>query len=256
MRVTKNICITGASSGIGAACARKFALQGGSLFLGARRLDKLESIKQECLELGASEVKIHPLDVRSDESCREFCETLIAHATPDILINNAGLVLGVDTLAQGSLEDWNTILDTNVMGVLRLCRPLLPLMIERARGHIVMIGSISGRQVYEGGSVYCASKHALKAITDTLRLELCGSKIKLTSIEPGMVETEFSLVRFKGDEEKAKMVYEGFEALQAEDIADCVEFACSRPDHVNIADMLILPREQASTTKVAKKLPQ
>ena len=251
---SKTICITGASSGIGAACAKKFAQAGHSLYLGARRLDRLENIKNECLALGAKVVEVQALDVRSQASCQEFHARLMhSFGCPDVLVNNAGLVIGVDKLAEGSLEEWETIMDTNVLGVLRITRPILPHMIERASGHIVMIGSISGRQIYEGGSVYCASKHGLKAITETLRLELCGSQVKLTSIDPGMVDTEFSLVRFKGDSEKATGVYQGFSALQAEDIADCVEFAVSRPEHVTIGDMLVLPREQASTIQSGPK---
>lgn len=249
----KVACITGASSGIGAATAAAFAEQGCHLIAGARRLDRLETLAKQWTELGAASVHIHKLDVRDDNSVASFSQ--FAHEkfpALDILVNNAGLVIGLDHIAQGQLSDWQTIIDTNVMGVLRVCRSFLPAMIEAKKGHIVMIGSIAGHQTYEGGGPYCASKHALKALSQTLKLELNGTNIRVTSIDPGMVETEFSIVRL-GSEEKAKKVYEGLTPLEAKDIADCIVFAASRPAHVNIDNMIIMPTAQATVYKVHRE---
>ncbi|MBC7660157.1 MAG: SDR family NAD(P)-dependent oxidoreductase [Chitinophagaceae bacterium] len=246
-----SIAITGASSGIGKAIAEVYARKGFDLILGARRTEKLDAVAQELKSLGAKSIHSLKLDVRSDESVLKWTEAAFkAFPKLDILVNNAGLVLGRDTVETGSIDDWMTILDTNVMGVLRLCRQFLPKFRENDHGHVVMIGSIAGHQVYEGGSVYCASKFGVKAIAETLRLELNGTQIRVSSIDPGMVETEFSEVRFKGDKEKAKAVYQGMTPLSAHDIAETIEFCTSRPAHVNIDDIRIMPTAQASATKV------
>lgn len=249
----KVVCITGASSGIGAASAKGFAAEGCHLILGARRLDRLESLAPALRELGASSVTCHHLDVQDSSSVDRFYQQIKQeHKNIDVLINNAGLVLGLDTIATGNLEDWQTVINTNVMGVLRMCRKVLPDMVEARAGHIIMTSSISAHQVYEGGGPYCASKHALKALTRTLKLELCGTGVRVSSVDPGMVETEFSLVRL-GSAEKAKKVYEGLSPLQAEDIADCIVFAASRPSHVNLDQIIIMPSDQATVYKLNRK---
>jgi len=248
------LAITGASSGIGQAIAEVHARKGHELFLGARRVERLEALKEKLLALGAKSVHVHELDVRSNESVIAWTEAAFrTYPTLDILINNAGLVLGTDTIETGSVEDWATVFDTNVMGVLRLTRQFIPRFKANARGHIVMIGSISGHQVYEGGGPYCASKFSVKALTATLKLELNGSGLRVSSIDPGMVETEFSDVRFKGDLERAKLVYKQITPLQAVDVAETVEFVTSRPQHVNIDDIIIMPTDQASVSKLNRR---
>lgn len=246
-----SLAITGASSGIGKAIAEVFAKQGAELFLGARRVDRLEAMVSELKALGAKAVHVQSLDVRSDESVKAWTEAAFK-AIPklEILINNAGLVLGRDTIEKGEIEDWETIFDTNVMGVLRLCRSFLPKLRANGKGHVIMLGSISGHQVYEGGGPYCASKFSVKALVQTLKLELNGSGIRVSSIDPGMVETEFSEVRFRGDKDAAKAVYKGFTPLSALDVAETVAFVATRPAHVNIDEVIIMPTDQASATKV------
>jgi NADP-dependent 3-hydroxy acid dehydrogenase YdfG len=244
------VCISGASSGIGQSVAEIFAENGCHLFLGARRVDRLQELTQLLLAKGAASVKIHHLDVRSSASVTSWAQAcLCVHDTIDVLVNNAGLVLGLDPIETGSEEDWQTIMDTNVMGVLRLTQAFLPKLKQQNRGHIVMIGSIAGHQAYEGGSAYCASKFGVKAITRTLKLELNGTGIRIGSIDPGMVETEFSVVRFKGDLDRAKNVYKGLEPLKARDIAECVYFMCDRPSHVNLDEIIIMPTAQATVYK-------
>lgn len=246
----KIVCISGASSGIGAATAELLAEKGHHLILGARRIERLEEMASTLLKKGAASVFCHSLDVRSETSVKAFCEALQRkHNHIDVLLNNAGMVLGTAHVAQGNIDDWTTIIDTNVMGVLRLTRLLLPDMIRRQSGQIVMLGSIAGHQAYEGGSAYCASKFALQAITKTLKLELNGTNIRVSTIDPGMVETEFSLVRFNQDKEKAKSVYKGLTPLTGRDIAECIEFVISRPPYVNIDDIIVMPTAQATVYK-------
>ncbi len=242
--------ITGASSGIGQAIAEVYASKGHDLFLGARRVDRLESLKKDLLARGARSVVAQELDVRSNESVNAWSEAVFkAFPKLDILVNNAGLVLGTDTIENGKISDWETIFDTNVLGVLRLCRQFIPKLRANGNGHIVMLGSIAGHQVYEGGGPYCATKFGIKALTGTLKLELNGSGVRISSIDPGMVETEFSEVRFQGDKDKAKAVYKGLTPLSAHDVAETVEFITSRPKHVNIDDVIIMPTDQASVYK-------
>lgn len=249
-----SIAITGASSGIGKAVAEVYAQKGYDIFLGARREEKLRELSGKLKDLGAKSVHAHRLDVMSDESVESWA-TVVFKIFPklDILVNNAGLVLGTDTIETGKIDEWSTIFDTNVMGVLRLCRKFVPKFREQSHGHVVMIGSISGHHVYEGGGPYCATKHSVKVLAQTLRLELNGTGVRVSSVDPGMVETEFSEVRFHGDRDRAKQVYKGFTPLSPLDVAEAVAFATSRPAHVNVDEIIIMPTDQASVSKVHRK---
>ena len=240
------VVITGASSGFGAATALRFARLGHPLYLGARRVEKLREVARRCLEAGAPQAEVRPLDVRSKESIEAFCA---GAGTPEILLNNAGLALGRDTLDRMKDEDLLGMVETNVIGLVRVTRALLPRMIAARRGHVINLGSYAARGVYEGGAVYAATKHSVRVISETLRLELTGTNIRVTEMDPGLAETEFSVVRL-GDERKAKAVYQGMEPLTAEDVADAILWVATRPPHVNIAEMVITPTAQASLTKV------
>ena len=240
------VVITGASSGFGAATALRFARLGHPLYLGARRVEKLREVARRCLEAGAPQAEVRPLDVRSKESIEAFCA---GAGTPEILLNNAGLALGRDTLDRMKDEDLLGMVETNVIGLVRVTRALLPRMIAARRGHVINLGSYAARGVYEGGAVYAATKHSVRVISETLRLELTGTNIRVTEIDPGLAETEFSVVRL-GDERKAKAVYQGMEPLTAEDVADAILWVATRPPHVNIAEIVITPTAQASLTKV------
>jgi len=240
------VVITGASSGFGAATALRFARLGYPLYLGARRVEKLREVARRCLEAGAPRAEVRPLDVRSKESIEAFCA---GAGTPEILLNNAGLALGRDTLDQMKDEDLLGMVETNVIGLVRVTRALLPGMIAARRGHVINLGSYAARGVYEGGAVYAATKHSVRVISETLRLELTGTNIRVTEMDPGLAETEFSIVRL-GDEQKAKAVYQGIEPLTAEDVADAILWVATRPPHVNIAEMVITPTAQGSLTKV------
>jgi NADP-dependent 3-hydroxy acid dehydrogenase YdfG len=233
--------VTGASSGIGAATARRLAKEGFAVVVGARRMDRLEALAQE---IGGRAVA---LDVTDTNSVDAFCEQV-----PDcrVLVNNAGGALGRDHVADADEEEWRRMYDANVLGVMRMTRALLPALEASGDGHIVMIGSIAGHDPYVGGAGYNAAKFAVRAVTKVLRLELVGKPIRVTSIDPGMVETEFSLVRFHGDEDKAAAVYEGMTPLSPDDVADCVAFAVTRPSHVNIDEMIVMPRDQAAASVV------
>jgi len=239
----KLVFITGASSGIGRACAEAFARQGSRLLLAARRRDRLE-------ELAASlDVETHllTLDVRDREAVESTVAGLPdAWCDIDVLVNNAGLSRGLEPVHEGLQSDWEEMIDTNVKGLLWVTRSVLQNMVKRDCGHIINIGSISGHQVYAGGAVYCATKHAVAAITQGLRLDLLGTKVRVSSVDPGMVETEFSLVRFHGDNAKADPVYDNFPPLKADDIADSVLYCASRPDHVAVMDMIVMPQDQAA----------
>jgi len=240
------VVITGASSGFGAATALRFARLGYPLYLGARRVEKLREVAQRCLEAGAPRAEARSLDVRSKKSIEAFCA---GAGTPEILLNNAGLALGRDTLDKMKDEDLLGMVETNVIGLVRVTRALLPGMIAARRGHVINLGSYAARGVYEGGAVYAATKHSVRVISETLRLELTGTNIRVTEIDPGLAETEFSVVRL-GDEQKAKAVYKGMEPLTAEDVADAILWAATRPAHVNIAELVITPTAQGSLTKV------
>jgi len=250
----KWILITGASSGFGAAAARSFGAEGAKLLLGARRVERLEKVADEARKVGASEAHPHFLDVASTDSVNAFMAWVRAK-TPqlDVLINNAGGALGLDTVAEGKDEDWEGMIQSNLLGVLRMTRAALPLMPHHAGASILNVGSVAGRVAYEGGSAYCAAKAGELQITRTLRLELCGTGIRVSSIDPGLAETEFSLVRFKGDVERAKKPYEGTIPLKAEDVAEILVWVASRPPHVNIDEMLIKCTDQAALHKVYRR---
>lgn len=250
-RSTDNVAvISGASSGIGAACARSLAHEGFRLALGARRVDKMQAMVAELKDLGAPDVQVLPLDVCQQSSVDAFVDAVLKRfGQVDVLINNAGLAAGLDPVATGKDEDWQAMLDTNVYGLLRLTRRLLPEMQKRDKGHIVNMGSIAGFHTYANGSVYAGTKHAVKAISGAMRLELSGTAIRVTEIDPGMVETEFSEVRLK-DTQRAKAVYQGMTPLTGADVAECVTFAVTRPAHVNLDHIIVMPTAQASVYKV------
>jgi 3-hydroxy acid dehydrogenase/malonic semialdehyde reductase len=253
----KWILITGASSGFGAAAARAFGAEGAKLLLGARRVDRLKAVAAEATKVGAQAAVVHSLDVSKSSSVNEFAEWAKGQigkgAFVDVLINNAGGALGLDTVANGKDEDWETMLQTNVLGVLRMTRAALPLMLNNPGGSILNIGSYAARVVYEGGAAYCAAKAGELQITRTLRLELMGTGLRVSSIDPGLAKTDFSLVRFKGDTARAEKPYEGTIPLVAEDIAEILVWVASRPPHVNIDEMLIKPVDQASIDKVYRR---
>ena len=241
------VLITGASSGIGAACARLYAAQGMNLLLTGRREALLLQLKSELESSFSIEVRIAVFDVQDEQAVNKaFQDIPSPWQSIDILINNAGLALGRDTFDQADIEDWKTMLHTNVEGLLFVSRAVLPWMMVRKKGHIVNIGSIAGRQVYERGNVYCASKAAVDAITKSMRIDLLPHGIKVTGIHPGAVETEFSLVRFKGDAQKAASTYQGFQPLTAEDVARTILFCTSQPVHVCINDLELTPIQQAN----------
>ena len=252
------VFITGASSGIGAACAKIFARGGAQLILAARRIEKLDQLAKELVETGlipsANQIHLLELDVRDRLKVESALNTLPeAWKAIDILINNAGLSRGLDKLHEGKFQDWEEMIDTNVKGLLYMTRYIVPGMVNRGRGHVVNIGSIAGRQTYPKGNVYCASKAAVKVISEGLKQDLLGTPVRVTEIEPGLVETEFSNVRFHGDAEKAKNVYQGLTPLTPDDVADVVYFCATRSPHVNISEILLVPTDQASATLVHRK---
>ena len=250
----KTALITGATSGIGEACAHLFAQRGYRLVLVARRENKLNEIARHFSDKYAVEVKTLIADVRDKVAVTEVLDGLPEDWKKiDVLINNAGLSLGLDPIDKGDTSDWDTMIDTNVKGLLYVTKAVSNWMITNQKGHIINIGSIAGKEVYPNGNVYCATKHAVDALNKGMRIDLLPHGIKVTAINPGMVETEFSKVRFKGDEERAGKVYDGLEPLLADDIADAIWFAVSRPAHVNINDMLIMPTAQATATLVNRK---
>ncbi len=245
----KTAFITGATSGIGKATAQILAKEGYQLVLCGRREDRLQQLKDEL------PVKVYTLsfDVRDQAAVETAIASLPESLEIDVLVNNAGNAHGLSPLQDGDIEDWDAMIDINVKGLLYVTKAILPGMISRNRGYIINIGSIAGKEVYPGGNVYCASKYAVDAINQGLRIDLNGTAIRVSAINPGLVETEFSMVRFKGDEERSKKVYAGMDALQAEDIAEIISFMISRPPHVNLADILVLPQAQASSSIVSRK---
>ncbi len=251
----KNVFITGASAGIGEACARLFAQQGANLILTARREDKLLKLASDFQDEYRVQVFVQALDVRDAVAVEALISNLPEPFNNiDVLVNNAGLVLGVEKAHETPGSDVDIMLDTNVKGVLNMIRSIVPEMVSKQQGHVINISSIAGHEAYPGGSVYCASKHAVDALTKSLRMDVVSTPLRVTAISPGLVETEFSLVRFKGDVIKAEAVYQGLEALVAEDIAEAVLFAASRPPHVQIADMIIFPTQQAAATVVHRNI--
>lgn len=250
----KWVLITGASSGFGAAAARAFAQLGAHLILGARRVDRLETVARLAREAGAASASLHPLDVASTPSVNEFVQwsrTLTSHL--DVLVNNAGGALGLDTVAQGRDEDWETMMQTNVLGVLRMTRAALPMLEATPGSSIINIGSMAGRVAYEGAAAYCAAKAGELQITRALRLELNGTGIRVSTIDPGAALTEFSNVRFKGDAARAAKVYEGMIPLTADDVAEIIVWVASRPAHVNIDEILVKSTDQAAIHKIHRR---
>jgi len=252
--MSKIALITGATSGIGAACAHLFAAQGYDLIVLARREQLLDDLARQLEDENGSTVKRIVADVRDQEALSYHLETLPpSWKNVDVLINNAGLSQGLDPIDKGSFSDWDTMIDTNVKGLLYTTKIVSNWMVAQKKGHIINIGSIAGQEVYPNGNVYCATKHAVDALNKGMRIDLLPHGIKVTAINPGMVETEFSKVRFKGDEGRAKKVYDGLDPLMANDIAEAIWFAVNRPAHVNINDMLIMPTAQATATTINRK---
>lgn len=248
--VQKQVFITGASSGIGRACAESFAAAGANLIISARRIDRLKELGERLAQKFSVSVVPIALDVRSWDQVQQTVTRVASHTDIDILLNNAGLARGLNKFHEASLQDWEEMIDTNVKGLIYVTRAVLPLMVRRQAGHIINIGSIAGREVYPSGNVYCATKSAVKVLTQALRIDTLGHNIRVTNIEPGMVNTEFSLVRFRGDKDRADKVYQGILPLTPEDVADAVVYAATRPAHVNISEMFIMPTAQASSTLV------
>ncbi|XRE43198.1 Oxidoreductase, short-chain dehydrogenase/reductase family [Tenacibaculum discolor] len=243
--------ITGATSGIGKATAQIFAKNNINLIICGRRIEKLQKLQQELSQF--TKVHILPFDVRYNEEVQNAINSLpdeFKHI--DILINNAGNAHGLDSIQNGNIDDWDAMIDGNVKGLLYVSKAIIPQMVERNNGFIVNIGSIAGKDVYPNGNVYCASKFAVNALNKGMRIDLNQHNIRVSAIHPGLVETEFSDVRFKGDSERAKTVYQGYKALQPEDIADIIHFVVTRPYHVNIEDLIVYPTAQASATIVNK----
>ena len=251
----KIILITGASSGIGEGCARKFASQGARLILNSRSADKLTALAEELKEKYDAECYVMPFDVCNRDSAAAALNALPQEwKSIDVLVNNAGLAIGVDKEYEGNLDEWDVVIDTNVKALLSMTRLVVPGMVERGRGHIINIGSIAGDAAYPGGSVYCATKAAVKALSDGLRIDLVDTPLRVTNIKPGLVETNFSVVRFRGDKEKADNVYRGIKPLNGDDIAEVVYFAASAPEHMQVAEILVMPTYQATGTIVSKNL--
>lgn len=245
---SKWIVITGATSGIGKACAELFAEAGANLVLTGRRMDRLKDFSQTLEKAHSIRTEIRSFDVRDRSACSQFVDNL-SHPV-DILINNAGLAVGKDPIDKAEFEDWDRMIDTNVKGLLTMTRLIVPGMKKRNSGHIINIGSIAGHEAYAGGVGYCATKHAVDAITKSTKKDLHGTAIRVGSVSPGLVETEFSNVRFKGDDKSADKVYEGMVPLTGKDIAEIVLFMASRPEHVNIIDSIVYPVQQSSATMV------
>jgi NADP-dependent 3-hydroxy acid dehydrogenase YdfG len=252
----KYALITGATSGIGEACALQFSKLGYSLILLARREDRLLTLKNE-LEKDGVNVLTFSVDVRNESQVANAINSLSSAVKSHlkVLINNAGLAVGRGVISEGVIDDWERMIDTNIKGLLYVSRYVAPIMQSNMQGHIFNVSSIAGKEVYAGGNVYCATKHAVDALSKAMRIDLVQDNIKVTNIAPGATETEFSIVRFKGDAEQAKAVYNGFEALRADDIAEVIVFAASRPAHVNLNDITIMPTAQASATVIHKSLP-
>jgi 3-hydroxy acid dehydrogenase/malonic semialdehyde reductase len=252
--MAKIALITGATAGIGEACAQTFAREGYNLILTGRRMDRLESLAKQLNKEYNVEVAVSSFDVRDREQVIQSLEGLPAQwKKVDVLVNNAGLSQGLDPIQKGSYDDWDTMIDTNIKGLLYVSRVVSNWMITNGYGHIINLGSIAGKEVYLNGNVYCATKHAVDALNKGMRIDLNNYGIRVTAVHPGAVETEFSEVRFKGDKERAKKVYEGFEPLAAQDIAETIWFAASRPAHVNINELTVMPTAQATATNIFRK---
>ena len=252
--MSKIAFITGASSGIGAACARKFAQGGYTLLLNARSTDKLQALKAELETSYGIDVVLLPFDVRDRKAAEAALKSLSEkYQSIDVLVNNAGLALGVDKEYEGTEENYDTMIETNITALLMMTRLVVPGMVKRGKGHVINIGSVAGDAAYPGGSVYCATKAAVKVLSDGLRMDLVDTPLRVTNVKPGLVETNFSVTRFAGDKERADKVYQGIKPLTGEDIAEVVYFAASAPEHVQIAEVLVLATHQASGTIVHRE---
>ncbi len=250
----KTVFITGASSGIGAACAEVFAAAGCRLLLAARRLDRLEAMAERLRKEKGSDVQVAALDVRDREAVNAWVAALgSTWSDIDVLVNNAGLARGLSTIYEGDVNDWEEMIDTNVKGLLWVTRAVLRGMVERGSGHVINIGSIAGHETYPGGNVYCASKHAVTAIGRALNIDVLGTGVRVSTVDPGLVETEFSVVRFHGDRDRAASTYEGLEPLQGADVADAVLFCATRPPNANVREMILVASAQASVVHVHRK---
>jgi NADP-dependent 3-hydroxy acid dehydrogenase YdfG len=251
--MNKTVLITGATSGIGLACARKFAENGDKLILTGRNADKLKEISDELTAKG-TQVRTLKFDVRNRVVAEEMLQELPAEwKNIDVLVNNAGLALGLEPEYEGDLDDWETMIDTNIMGLLTMTRLVVPGMVKRNSGHIINIGSVAGDAAYKGGNVYCATKAAVKALSDGLRIDVADTAIRVTNLKPGLVETNFSNIRFHGDTDRAATVYQGITPLTGDDIADVAVYASNAPTHVQIAEVLILATHQASGSVIVRK---
>lgn len=238
--------ITGASSGIGLSCARRFAAEGVNLVLWARRRDRLDALAADLVQHGGS-VRIDQVDVRDRAAVNRAAEALLRDGlVPDILLNNAGLAAGLDKLHEGDIDDWDRMIDTNLKGLLYVSRAIIPHMVKAGRGHIVNIGSTAGHQVYPMGNVYNASKFGVKALTEGMNVDLAGTPLRVSSVDPGHVRSEFASVRFHGDEDRVKALYKGFKPLSPDDVADVVSYVVNAPEHVNIFDVVVMPTAQRS----------
>ena len=247
------VFVTGASSGIGRSTAIAFAREGARLLLAARRIDRLEDLAKELRETSGTESLCLQLDVRDQPSVEQTISSLPSvWSDIEVLVNSAGLSRGLTSIQEGHLEDWEEMIDTNVKGLLYVTRAVVPGMLERSSGHIINIGSIAGREVYLKGNVYCATKYAVRALTQGMRIDLHDSPIRVTTIDPGLVETEFSVVRFRGDEKLAAKPYEGTRPLTPEDVADAILFAATRPPHVSVAELVLLATDQSSATVIRR----
>jgi serine 3-dehydrogenase len=249
--IGKRVLVTGASAGIGEACVRRFAEQGAHVLLAARRLDRIEKLAEELRDAHGVEAHAHAVDVTDRARVVEYVETLERlDLLPDVLVNNAGKARGLDKFHEGSIEDWEEMIDTNLKGVLYMSRAILPHMVARNSGHVVHIGSTAGRWVYPKGAVYNASKFGLRAIAEGMNMDLLGTKVRVSSVDPGLTETEFSEVRFRGDAERASQVYATTKPLKAEDVADAVLYATNAPDHVDIFQIVLMPTAQRASGMV------
>jgi NADP-dependent 3-hydroxy acid dehydrogenase YdfG len=250
----KTVLITGATAGIGLSTAHLFARNNYKLIITGRRKDRLEELERDLKSRYNTDILSLSFDVRNLNEVEEKLGKLTGKWKEiDILVNNAGLAVGLSHIDKGVVDDWERMIDTNIKGLLYVTRIISPLMVERNKGHILNIGSIAGKEVYENGNVYCATKYAVDALSKAMRIDLVKNNIKVTNIAPGMVDTEFSLVRFKGDEDKAKIPYNGMKPLTGDDIADVIYYCATLPEHVNINDVLIMPASQASATVVDRK---
>lgn len=246
--------VTGASAGIGLACAHRFAAMGAHLALWARRSDRLDTEAETIRRAHGVEVRSATVDVRDRSAVDRAAAALVATgAVPDILVNNAGLAAGLDLLHEGDPHDWDRMIDTNIKGLLYVTRAFLPHMVERGRGHVVNLGSLAGHQTYPRGNVYGATKYAVRALTESMALDLVGTPIRVSSVSPGLVETEFSVVRFAGDAERAKAVYQGMRPLTADEVAEVIGYVVNLPEHVNVLDVVLMPVAQRSTQIVHRE---